>query len=196
MTLAGSWGDPPAMRLAQVGTGAGTREFPAHPNILRLLIGERVSSGTSGRTVAVLETAVDDENPQFMAALLPRLLGLGALDAMLAPVTMKKGRSGLWLTVICEPADARRLAETILAETSTLGVRMREEHRIELPRHTLEVQTEYGPVLVKVARLPDGGERAHPEYESVVEVAARASVAPRLVAAAAVQSFKGSVTTT
>jgi uncharacterized protein (DUF111 family) len=195
MTLAEGWGDPPAMRLAQVGTGAGTREFPAHPNILRLLIGERTSASTSGRTVAVLETAVDDENPQFMAALLPRLLTLGALDAMLAPVTMKKGRSGLWLTVICEPADARRLAETVLAETSTLGVRLREEQRIELPRHTLEVQTEFGPVLVKVATLPGGGERATPEYESVVEVAARASVAPRVVAAAAVQSFKGSPAT-
>jgi uncharacterized protein (TIGR00299 family) protein len=130
MTLAESWGDPPAMRLEQVGTGAGTKEFPAHPNILRLLIGERAAVGVVDRTVTVLETAVDDENPQFMAALLPRLLSLGALDAMLAPVTMKKGRSGLWLIVICEPADARRLAEAVLAETSTLGVRMRGDRRI------------------------------------------------------------------
>ena len=191
MTLAEAWGDPPAMRLEQVGTGAGTKEFPAHPNILRVLIGERAAADVVDRTVTVLETAVDDENPQFMAALLPRLLSLGALDAMLAPVTMKKGRSGLWLIVICEPADARRLAEAVLAETSTLGVRMREERRIELPRYTLEVQTEFGPVQVKVARLPGGGERAMPEYESVIEVAARASVAPRVVAAAAVQSFKG-----
>jgi len=191
MTLAEAWGEAPAMRLESVGTGAGTKEFPAHPNILRVLIGERAAVGLMDRTVAVLETAVDDENPQFMAALLPRLLSLGALDAMLAPVTMKKGRSGLWLTVICEPADARRLAEVVLAETSTLGVRMREERRIELPRYTLEVQTEFGPVQVKVARLPGGAERAMPEYESVIEVAARASVAPRVVAAAAVQSFKG-----
>ena len=191
MTLVEGWGDPPAMRLEQVGTGAGTREFPSHPNILRILVGERVAAGVLSRTVAVLETAVDDENPQFMAALLPRLLTLGALDAMLAPVTMKKGRSGLWLTVICEPADARRLAETVLTETSTLGVRMREESRIELPRYMLEVQTEFGSVQVKVARLPDGAERATPEYESVIEVAGRASVAPRVVAAAAVQSFKG-----
>ena len=191
MTLVETWGDAPAMRLEQVGTGAGTKEFPAHPNIVRILIGERVAAGPVDRMVAVLETAVDDENPQFMGALLPRLLSLGALDAMLAPVTMKKGRSGLWLVVICEPADARRLAEAVLAETSTLGVRMREERRIELPRYTLEVQTEYGPVQVKVARLPGGGERAMPEYESVIEVAARASVAPRVVAAAAVQSFKG-----
>ncbi len=196
MTLAENWGEVPAMRLEQVGTGAGTKEFPAHPNILRILIGERSTVGLVGRTVAVLETAVDDENPQFMAALLPRLLTLGALDAMLAPVTMKKGRSGLWLIVICEPADARRLAETVLAETSTLGVRMREEHRIELPRYTLEVETEFGPVQVKVARLPDGSERAMPEYESVVEVAARSSVAPRVVAAGAVQSFKGSTSRT
>jgi len=191
MTLVETWGDSPAMRLEQVGTGAGTKEFPDHPNIVRILVGERVAAGPVERTVTVLETAVDDENPQFMGALLPRLLSLGALDAMLAPVTMKKGRSGLWLVVICETADARRLAEAVLAETSTLGVRMREERRIELPRYTLEVQTEFGPVQVKVARLPTGGERAMPEYESVIEVAARASVAPRVVAAAAVQSFKG-----
>src|SRR6266542_6627096 len=99
-TLVGGWGDPPALRLTSVGTGAGTRDFPGHPNVLRILIGEPLATPGVGpgpgseRTVAVLETALDDENPQFVAAAVTELMGQGALDAMVAPVTMKKGRSG------------------------------------------------------------------------------------------------------
>ena len=140
--------------------------------------------------MTVLETAVDDDNPQFMAAALQRLLTLGALDAMVAPVTMKKGRSGLWLVVVCEPADARRLAEQVLRDTSTLGVRVREERRIELPRRVLEVQTRFGSVRVKAAVLPEGTERVMPEFESVLEVAARSGASVHAVSAAAVQAFQ------
>ena len=202
MSLAPAWGAPPAFSLESVGTGAGTREFPDHPNILRLLLGSRVvaaageAAGPAGggttieRTVAVLETAVDDDNPQFMAAALQRLLALGALDAMLAPVTMKKGRSGLWLVVVCEPADARRLAEAVLRDTSTLGVRVREERRIELQRRILEVETRFGTVRVKAAVLPEGTERVMPEFESVLEVATRSGASLQAVSAAAVQAFQ------
>lgn len=188
-TLVEEWGDPPAMRLDAVGTGAGTRDFPTHPNVVRVLIGERDVAVPGERTVAVLETAVDDENPQLLAATLGRLLAEGALDAMVAPVTMKKGRSGLWLVVVCERADARRLAATVLRDTSTLGVRIRDERRIELPRRILQVETGFGRVQVKVATLPDGSERAMPEFESVLEVAERSAASPRAVSAAAVQAF-------
>jgi pyridinium-3,5-bisthiocarboxylic acid mononucleotide nickel chelatase len=188
-TLVESWGDAPAFRLSAVGTGAGTREFPGHPNIVRLLIGERESDLPGERTVAVLETAVDDENPQLLAATLARLLSEGALDAMVAPVTMKKGRSGLWLVVVCETTDARRLATSVLRDTSTLGVRIREERRIELPRRVLQVETPYGNVQVKVATLPDGSERAMPEFDSVLAVAERSGAGPRAISAAAVQAF-------
>jgi hypothetical protein len=125
-----------------------------------------------------------------MAAALQRLLALGALDAMLAPVTMKKGRSGLWLVVVCEPADARRLAEAVLRDTSTLGVRIREERRIELQRRILEVQTRFGTVRVKAAVLPEGTERVMPEFESVLEVATRSGVSLQAVSTAAVQAFQ------
>ena len=194
MSLATSWGDPPAFRLEAVGTGAGSREFPDHPNILRVLIGERTSSDearghTTERTVAVLETAVDDDNPQFIAAALQRLLTLGALDAMVAPVTMKKGRSGLWLVIVCEPADSRRLAEAMLRDTSTLGVRVREERRIELPRRILEVKTRFGSVLVKASVLPEGNERVMPEFDSVLEAATRSGASVHAVSLAAIQAF-------
>ncbi len=190
MTLVSHWGDPPAFRLQAVGTGAGTKDFPAHPNIVRLLVGERSSSMTSERTVAVLETALDDDNPQFVAATLQRLLAAGALDVMVAPVTMKKGRSGLWLVIVAEPADARRLAEMVLEETSTLGVRVREERRIELPRRIMDVETVYGAVRVKVGVLPTGAERVMPEFESVFSVAEQSGASLREVSAAAVQAFR------
>ena len=194
MTLVSRWGDPPAFRLAAVGTGAGTKDFPGHPNIVRLLVGEKAESASGGstveRTVSVLETALDDDNPQFVSATLQRLMAAGALDSMVAPVTMKKGRSGLWLVVVAEPADARRLAEMLLAETSTLGVRVREERRIELQRRIFEVETRYGRVRVKAAVLPQGGERAMPEFESVFEVAERSGTSLREVSAAAVQAFQ------
>ena len=187
-TLARSWGDPPSFRLTAVGTGAGTREFPDHPNILRILLGETEPAPAAAppgeRRVAVLETAVDDENPQFLAAAVTELLAQGALDAMVAPVTMKKGRSGMWLVVVCEPADATRLAASVLSLTSTLGVRVREERRIELPRKVLEVDTEFGTVQVKLAILPGGNTRAVPEFESLLQAARRSGVTVHAVSAA------------
>jgi hypothetical protein len=190
-TLARSWGASPPMRLSTVGTGAGTREFPDHPNILRVLVGEVLEPAPLERTVAVLETALDDENPQVVAATVARLLADGALDAMVAPVSMKKGRSGLWLVVICEPADARRLAEGLLTGTSTLGVRVRQESRFELPRRILKVGTEFGEVVLKVATLPGGGERATPEFDSVQAAAERTGATLRQVSEAALRAFHG-----
>ncbi|MEQ1831923.1 MAG: nickel pincer cofactor biosynthesis protein LarC, partial [Candidatus Eisenbacteria bacterium] len=193
MTLVSQWGDPPAFRLEAVGTGAGTKDFPGHPNIVRLLIGEKPATRTAApveRTVAVLETALDDDNPQFVSATLQRLLAAGALDAMVAPVTMKKGRTGLWLVIVAEPADASRLAALVLRDTTSLGVRVREERRIELPRRIMEVVTEYGAVRVKVAALPEGNERAMPEYDSVFDVAEQARVSLREVSSAALRAFQ------
>ncbi len=187
--LASSWGDPPALRLDAIGTGAGTKQFPAHPNILRLLIGARLEAAT-GRTVAVLETALDDANPQHVAATVQTLLDAGALDAMVAPVTMKKGRAGLWLVVVAEPADAERLAAQVMRELPTLGVRIREERRVELPRRAAEVETRMGWVRLKVATLPDGVERAVPEFESVRSVAEQAGVTIAEVAAEALAVYR------
>ena len=198
-TLVRTWGDPPPFRLSAVGTGAGTREFPDHPNILRLMLGDldpaAIGAHAGERRVAVLETAVDDENPQFLAAAVGDLLAQGALDAMVAPVTMKKGRSGMWLVVVCEPADASRLAELVLTRTNSLGVRVREERRIELPRKILEVSTEFGAIQVKVAVLPGGNVRAVPEFESVLQAAKRSGVTVHVVSAAAMRVFEELPTT-
>ena len=190
-TLVDDWSAPaPGMRLERIGTGAGAREFPEHPNVVRLLVGEETSAPAAPRTVAVLETALDDENPQYLADLVPRLLAAGALDAMLVPALMKKGRPGHWLVVVAEPSISEQLAGLILASTSTLGVRIREERRIELEREIEQVQTAFGEVSVKVATLADGSQRAHAEYESVRAVAEASGMAPREVAGAAEAAWR------
>jgi uncharacterized protein (DUF111 family) len=143
------------------------------------------------RDIAVLETSLDDENPQFVAAVIPRLLEAGALDAMWAPTVMKKGRPGMHVTVIAKPEQASHFAHMLMRETSTLGVRVRTEERYELERRIVEVETPYGVVRVKIASLPDGSDRAVPEFESVREAAERADRPLRDVAESAVAAWSG-----
>jgi uncharacterized protein (TIGR00299 family) protein len=193
-TLVEDWGPPPAFRLERVGTGAGSRELAGQPNVLRVFIGEAPEPAGAGslrhRRVAVLETALDDENPQYVGALLPRLLAAGALDAMVVPSVMKKGRPGMWLVVIAEPESADALARLLLAETTSLGVRVRLDERVELERRAEPVETSFGRILLKVASLPGGGERAVPEFESVREAAERAGRPLREVAEAALAAWR------
>lgn len=194
-TLVRRWSGAPVFRLERIGTGAGSRDLREQPNVLRLLLGEAdAESGKPAdparRRVAVLETALDDENPQFVADLLPRLLAQGALDAMVVPSVMKKGRPGMWLIVIAEPAQADALATMLLRETSSLGVRLRHEDRLELERRAVEVETRFGPVALKIASVPGDGERAVPEFESVRAAAERSGRPLREVAEAALEAWK------
>jgi len=189
-TLVRHWSGEPAFRLERVGTGAGGRDLKEQPNVLRVLIGEADPALPGIRQVAVLETALDDDNPQFVAALLPRLLEQGARDAMVVPTIMKKGRPGMWLVVVAEPRDAAALALTVMRETSTLGVRTRLERRYEVERRTAEVETPFGRIALRIATLPGGEERAAPEFESVRAAAERAGRPLREVSEAAVAAWK------
>ncbi|HEY6866966.1 MAG TPA: nickel pincer cofactor biosynthesis protein LarC, partial [Candidatus Eisenbacteria bacterium] len=195
-TLVEAWGPPPPFRLERLGAGAGARELSEQPNVLRVMIGEAGTGaavdGVARRTVSVLETALDDDNPQYVAALVPRLLEAGALDAMVVPSVMKKGRPGLWLVVVARPERAEPLARLLLCETSTLGVRVREDERYELERRAAEVETPFGRIAMKVAALPGGGSRAVPEFESLRAAAERAGRPLREVAEAAVEAWRRS----
>lgn len=188
-TLVRHWSGQPAFRLERVGTGAGARDLREQPNVLRVLIGEADPAPLARRQVAVLETALDDENPQFVSALIPRLLEAGARDAMVVPNLMKKGRAGVWLVVIAEPDRSESLARTLLRETTALGVRVRIEQRYELERRRVEVETPFGRIALKVATLPGEGERAAAEFESVREAAERAGRPLREVSAAALAAW-------
>ena len=196
-TLVRDWGRVPTFRLERVGVGAGRRDLRELPNVLRILVGDREAAvGPEGgitlrrRRVAVLETSLDDDNPQFVAALVPRLIERGALDAMVIPTVMKNGRPGLCLVVVAEPDRADELALSMLRETSSLGVRLRHDDRYELERRTAEVETRFGRIALKVAQVPGEGERAHPEFESVREAAERAGRPLREVAEAVLEAWQ------
>lgn len=177
------WSPPAEFRVTAVGVGAGARDLAEQPNVLRLVIGETAGrAGLTEGSVAVLETALDDESPQVLGDLVGQLLDQGALDVMLAPVLMKKGRPGQWLVVLCAPERAESMATFLLARTSTLGVRRRIESRWELPRSFEVVQTRFGDVRMKVAVLPDGARKAAPEFEDVRDAARRSGASARVVA--------------
>ncbi len=191
-TLADGFGAPPAMRLVRAGYGAGDRDFPDRPNVLRILVGEPIEDerlGGGGEVLAI-EFTVDDATPQLLAYATERLFEAGALEVYTAPVHMKKGRAGHQVTVLCRPEDGKSLARVALRETSTLGLRYRIEGRVELDRSVRRVRTPYGPIPVKVGRL-DGRElHAWPEYEDCAAAARRGRVSLQEVQLAALASYR------
>jgi uncharacterized protein (TIGR00299 family) protein len=177
VTLANGFGSPPTMTLQKVGLGAGSTDLPL-PNILRLWLGETSGSQVQGQqtrstqeTVAVLETQIDDLSPQAIAYTFDALFNAGAVDVFTQPVTMKKSRLGVLLTVICPP-EAIPACETILfQETTTLGIRRSLQQRTALARTLQSVETVYGSVRVKVGFDGDQIFNVHPEYEDCAQLA-------------------------
>jgi uncharacterized protein (DUF111 family) len=152
--------------------------------MIRAFLVEVTGSGLAQDTVAVLESDLDDESPEILGALLDSLLAAGALDASYQAVQMKKNRPGTHLTVLCPPDRAAALAEVILTQTSTIGVRTTSARRYTLPRSQQSVTTPWGPVLCKRVERPDGPDLI-PEFEACRALAEAASVPLRRVMAAA-----------
>ena len=159
----------PEMVLERIGYGAGSRDLPDWPNVLRLWLGQGAAQGT--RPMVLLETNVDDMTGEMLGYVLEKLLAQGAADAWLTPVQMKKGRPGVVLSVICAEAQEEALARLLLRETSTLGVRVRPVHRWQAEREVVEFESSLGPAAVKVKRLPDEAPRVAPEYEDCKRLA-------------------------
>jgi uncharacterized protein (TIGR00299 family) protein len=181
-TLGCATGSLPAMTLTQVGHGAGSFNPPDWPNALRVLVGESISGSEADR-IMVLETNLDDMNPQAYELLMERLMGQGALDVTLTPVIMKRGRPGIVLTVLVDPAKVESVMRVVFAETTTLGVRVQEISRRVLPREMMEVPTKFGPVRVKVARAPGGGAvlKTQPEYRDCKRLAEQTGLPLRTI---------------
>ena len=166
-----AFGPLPEMRVQQIGYGAGARDVPDTPNVLRVLIGE-VASDAPSHTVIVIEAEIDDMNPQIFGALMERLLAEGALDVFYTPIQMKKNRPGTLLTVIAPPRRRDQLTSTVFQETTTIGVRYREMTRECLDRETVRVETPLGTVRFKVARRDGRVLNASPEFDDCVRIAA------------------------
>jgi hypothetical protein len=181
----------PVMRRHSIGYGAGTRNPERFPNVVRVSIGEISQAPRfTPETITVLECAVDDLSPQVLAHTAQLALDQGALDVMSAPVTMKKGRLGTLLTVLSKPADAGRLQQLLFQETTTLGIRVREENRVVLARETTAVQTEFGVIQVKAGVWQGEEWNAAPEFEDCRRAAAAFQVPLKTVMQAALAAWR------
>jgi uncharacterized protein (TIGR00299 family) protein len=194
-TLADDFGPLPEMRLDAIGYGAGTREIDAIPNVVRVLLGEEAAAPAYA-TVSLIETNLDDLSPELVPDAAEASFAAGALDVWATPVQMKKGRPGIVLSALARPADERRVAEALLRETSTLGLRITQVRRWELDRDERTVEVAGEQVRIKVGRLDGEVLNVAPEHDDCVAVAARTGQSVKSVwaaAFAAAQSSDGSV---
>ena len=191
-TLARRFSAFPPMTIEKTGYGAGTRDFPGHANVVRLTLGEAQlldGASSSQEMITVLEANLDDLNPQIFGYVIDRLLQEGALDAFCVPVQMKKNRPGMLLTVLCKPEDALRLTDLLFAETTTLGVRRRDEKRQALARCCVNVETRWGEVRMKLASMNGTVTNYAPEYEDCRRIASERHVPLKDVMQEAVREY-------
>lgn len=187
-TLATQFGALPGMQIDRIGIGAGTRELDEQANVLRLLIGNQ-DQQTASDTVMLLETNLDDANPEWIGYCQQKLWEAGALDVYTTAIQMKKNRPGVLLSVICAKEKSAELQELMLIETGTLGVRRQVATRAILPREPHQVETEWGPVSGKRVTLPNGQQVFTAEFEDCAEIAQQHKVSIRAVYLAAEYGF-------
>ena len=188
-TLGKSFGVQPSMTIEKIGYGAGQRNFANRPNLFRLVIGT-VATPWHQEEMLVIETNIDDMNPEFYDYVFDRLLAAGARDVFLSPIQMKKNRPATLLRVIAEPKDREALARIILCETSTIGLRYYPVGRIILKRMSEKIQTRYGAIRVKVVEEPNGTRRVSPEYDDLKRIATAKKIPLKLLYEELVRSSK------
>jgi uncharacterized protein (TIGR00299 family) protein len=174
--LSHGFGTLPYMSVDKIGLGAGSKNYKDWPNVLRILVGNAYGSlsserGSSDQSIYVLETNIDDMNPQIFEYVTEKLLGIGALDVYTSQVIMKKGRPGVKLSVLCNKKQRDSVIQTIFRETSTIGLRYYETHRKILERETKKINTEFGTVRIKFSKLGDKVLKVTPEYEDCKRIA-------------------------
>jgi uncharacterized protein (TIGR00299 family) protein len=168
-TLGSEFGSMPLMKVDRIGYGAGRDNLP-HPNLLRLIIGTTESTSEKER-VAVIETNIDDMNPQFYDYVMEKLFAMEVLEVFITPILMKKNRPGHLLTVICSSEKLPFVTKFLLRETTTLGLRWHEEERAKTDREILTLQTKYGKIRFKLARWEGKVVNLSPEYEDCKRLA-------------------------
>ncbi len=179
-SLADGFGQMPAMSVSKIGIGAGGRDFKTHPNVLRVFVGEDIKGRIQGagykmhdkeQRITIIETNIDDMNPQVYEYVMERLFKAGALDVFLTQVIMKKGRPGIVLTALCSADKKEDLIKIILKETTSIGVRFYEADRVTLEREIKTVKTKFGHVRVKVSKLGNEILKSAPEYDDCKKIA-------------------------
>jgi hypothetical protein len=188
-TFASSFGSLPPMTIERIGYGAGDRDHPTTPNVLRVLIGSATDRG-AGERVTVIECEIDDMNPQIFGVAMERLYAAGALEVFYVPVQMKKNRPGTLLTVIAAPEKRSQLADVIFRETTTIGLRYYDVEREVLAREIVEVATPIGTVRFKVARRDGRVINATPEFDDCARLATANNMSVKDVQAIAIKSYR------
>lgn len=163
-TLAEGFGSIPEMLVDKVGYGSGTKEFAEQPNLLRIILGD-IKNAYESDIISIVETNIDDMSPQIYDSLIDKLLALGAVDVYMTPIVMKKSRPAIKLTALVDSAHLQDIYTCILAETTTMGVRVYEANRKKLSREMVDVETEYGKVSVKLGKIGDETVKVLPEYD-------------------------------
>lgn len=170
-TLADSFGEMPAMKLEKIGYGAGTKDLP-QLNVLRVFYGELDNNfGNFDDKIMVMETNIDNMNPEIFPYVIERLMGNGALDAYTEPINMKKNRIGIKITALCDKNDVDKLFKILFEETTTLGIRIFPARRKKLEREIKTIKTKYGKIRIKISKLDGKIKNATPEYEDCVGIA-------------------------
>jgi hypothetical protein len=187
-SYADAFGPIPSMVVEKVGYGAGTRDHPETPNVLRLLVG-KADAAQSLERVVVMECEIDDMNPQIFGVAMEQLYAAGALEVFYVAVQMKKNRPGTLLTVVAPPSLRARLADVIFRETTTIGLRYQEVSRECLQREIVTVETPFGPVRFKVASRANAVVNAVPEFDDCAKQAAAHNASVKEVQAAAIQAY-------
>lgn len=190
-TLADGWGGLPAMAVRGVGYGGGTNDFPQRANVVRVLLGDPTGAQPVPEAdVVVLETNLDDVNPELVPDAVDRCFAAGALDVWTAPVTMKKGRPGFVLSALARPMHEEAVARAMLEETTALGVRVDHRRRYELAREERTVELDGQPVRIKLARLDGRIVNVAPEHDDCAAVARRTGAAVKSVWTAALAAAR------
>ena len=184
-TVCSEYGPVPQIKIESTGYGAGTREYPDFPNVLRVFVGETESTVATDERLWMIETNLDDASPQIIGHVMDRVLESGALDCFFTPVQMKKNRPGVLLSVLCRSDEKEAVMKLLFMETTTLGVRSYEVGRRALQRSVVRVEPQYGPIDVKVAHLVGRVVNEMPEFEQCREAAVRAEVQLKVVEEAA-----------
>jgi len=185
-TVCEQFGTMPSMKIESSGYGAGTRNHQNFPNVLRLFLGETEAETPAGdESLLMIETNIDDMSAQLFGHVMDRAFELGARDCFLTPAQMKKNRPGVLVSILCRPEEREKFLQMLFAETTTIGARSYEVMRRALPRETVTVLTQFGPIDVKVAHSQNGAGNVTPEFEQCRAAAQNAGVALREVQEAA-----------
>jgi len=187
----------PAMRMSATGYGAGSRDIPGKPNVLRLVVGEATSTDSQQRyelqtqaRIGIIETTIDDATPELLSYVADKLIASGASDVYRTPIQMKKGRAAVQLTVLCSPSKSELLREIVFRETTTLGLRYREEHKFVLLRRFDSVTTQWGEIQIKIGTM-ESGEAVNyaPEFEDCRKAAETHNIPLKQVMQAAMAAY-------